>query len=546
MKNATKELFLRPLMLQENQVVFVLAPIVIFFFRYISASISKHFMIVAACALVAATWGLILGVLTKYYLVRPAIDIMDKKDSTPREMQHAVRSLAILPVTEAVVTFLRFGLFGNIIGPVFLYYSGYINYVEFLFALNAIVMIGLLAVPCVYLTSENSLSTFYMKSNLKGVLDSDMHLFRMSIGKKTLGTMLLIALPPLDLVLSLIFLSLANKVEIGSLKMGFYVLIIETFALIIVSGFLLMKNLSFSVEKMSVMFKDMAKGQGDLTKRLHVTGLNEVGELAFWFNGFMDDLEGIVGHVRETSLELHRSIEQVGLGSRNLSQATQEQAATVEEVASSIEEMNATVNNNAGLVGEGREISNKLTILINQSRQVFQVLMKAIQEVTLDSRKIGDIVSTVNEVAFHTNLLALNASVEAARAGEHGKGFAVVAGEVRSLAQRSAGASSEIKALIEGTVGRIKNSDEMVNKTSVSLEDMMSNMEIFFRMMETIGSSSIEQTKSISELHRAMTQIDDSTQQNAATVEQLASTIDNLSTMADLLAEDVQKFKISV
>jgi methyl-accepting chemotaxis protein len=312
-----------------------------------------------------------------------------------------------------------------------------------------------------------------------------------------------------------------------------------------INGLLLMKSLSLSVGRMSVVFEDMARGQGDLTKRLPVTGLNEVGKLAFWFNEFMNDIEEIVGHVRETSLQLHQSIEEVSGGSQDLSQATQEQAAAVEQISASIEEMNGTVLNNAALIREGQNTSNAITKLIEHSKQVFADLMKAIQGISLDSKKIGDIVLTVNEVAFHTNLLALNASVEAARAGEHGKGFAVVAGEVRSLAQRSAGAASEIKALIEGTVGRIKNGDEIMQKTSSSLEELMSRMEFFFRMMEVISTSSTEQTQNIGELSRAITQIDGSTQNNASTVEELANTLDSLRSIATVLAEDVQKFKTS-
>jgi methyl-accepting chemotaxis protein len=276
-----------------------------------------------------------------------------------------------------------------------------------------------------------------------------------------------------------------------------------------------------------------------------VTGLNEVGELAFWFNIFMDDIEQIVRHVREVSLEVHQSIQDVSAGSQDLSQATQEQAASVEEISASIEEMNGTIQHNADLIREGQESTNAITRLIDQNKQVFADLMKAIEGISLDSRKIGDIVVTVNEVAFHTNLLALNASVEAARAGEHGKGFAVVAGEVRSLAQRSAAAASEIKALIEGTVGRIKTGDEMMKKTSSSLEELMSRMEFFFRMMEVISTSSTEQSQNIGELSKAITQIDGTTQHNASTVEELASTLDNLRSVATVLAEDVQKFRTS-
>jgi len=293
------------------------------------------------------------------------------------------------------------------------------------------------------------------------------------------------------------------------------------------------------------MFQDMAKGQGDLTKRLYVTGLNEVGELAYWFNRFMDDIERIIGHVRETSMQLHLAIEDVSAGSIGLSQSTQEQAASVEQISASIEEMNGTVRHNGDLIRGGQESSNTITQLIAQSKQVFSDLLRAIEGISVNSRRIGDIVVTVNEVAFHTNLLALNASVEAARAGEHGKGFAVVAGEVRSLAQRSAAAASEIKTLIDGTVGGIKNGDEMMKKTSASLEELMSQMEIFFRMMEVISASSVEQTQNIGELSRAISQIDGSTQHNASTVEELAGTLENLRTMATVLADDVQKFKTS-
>jgi len=271
-----------------------------------------------------------------------------------------------------------------------------------------------------------------------------------------------------------------------------------------------------------------------------------VGKLANWFNDFMDNLETIIGHVRETTLQLHETVENVSAGSLGLSQATQEQAAAIEQISASIEEMNGTIRHNADLAREGYGASESITKLIDHSREIFAQLMKSIAEISQDSQKIGDIVVTVNEVAFHTNLLALNASVEAARAGEHGKGFAVVAGEVRGLAQRSAQAASEIKVLIEGTVDRIKNGDEMMVKTSSSLEELMSHMESFFQMIEVISTSSVEQAQNVGELSKSIMQIDGSTQQNASTVEELASTMENLKTVAALLADDVRKFKTSM
>jgi len=426
-----------------------------------------------------------------------------------------------------------------------MYLKGYVSPVEFVSGINNLVMTGLLVTPFFYLASENSLVPFYMRCDMKGVLDKDIRLFHMSLNKKLLATILLIAIPPIGLLLGTIYLSIVTGLNLSTMQFGFALILVQTALMTFINAGLLMKSLSLSVGKMSVMFEDMARGQGDLTKRLHVTGLNEVGKLAFWFNEFIYDIEEIVGHVMETSLQLHQAIQDVSSGSQDLSQATQEQATSIEEISASIEEMNGTILHNADLIREGQDTSNAITKLIDHSKQVFSDLMRAIQGISMDSKKIGDIVVTVNEVAFHTNLLALNASVEAARAGEHGKGFAVVAGEVRSLAQRSAQAASEIKALIEGTVGRIKNGDEMMKKTSSSLEELMNRMEFFFRMMEVIGTSSMEQTQNIGELSRAISKIDDSTQHNAFTVEELASTMDNLRTAATVLAEDVQKFKTS-
>jgi len=545
MKASTRALFVRPLFFQETAVILILTPVVVFLFRFISDGVMENFQYVALAVGMAANIDLVLGVLTKYILVRPALRVMEQENPSIEEVRNAVRSLSIMPLAEAMVVFVRFALIGNLVAALPLYLLHYISLPDFYFAMDATIMVGLLTVPIIYLISENSLAGFYRRTGLKGVLDSGKRLFYLSFSQKTLASIILIAIPPLFMITGLLYLSTATGLNLASLKSGFYAVMIETLLLAVLCGLLLMKNLALSVETMSVLFKDMAKGQGDLTKRLEITGLNEMGELSFWFNAFMDDIEQIVSHVRATSQDLHRAVEEVSAGSDNLTHATREQASSVQEISASIEEMNATIKNNADLIREGQAGSDAITRLIDQSKEVFSALGQAIQGISQDSRKIGDIVLTVNEVAFHTNLLALNASVEAARAGEHGKGFAVVAGEVRSLAQRSAQAAGEIKALIEGTVGRIQNGDEMMKKTSAAMEDLMSRMEFFFRMMAQIGSASVEQTQNIDGLSRSIAHIDDSTQHNASTVQELAQTMENLRRAAEILAEDVRKFKTS-
>jgi methyl-accepting chemotaxis protein len=545
MKGSTKVLFLRPMLIQESITAFIVVPMLVVIFMNFSQAVRDNLLDVAMGASAAAQLGLFLGCVVKFFLVRPAIQVMENESPDIKEVQRAVRKVAILPMAEAVTIFLRFALTGSLIAIVPLAVKGYITDSELLVGINTLIMTGLLVMPFFYLAAENSLVPFFQKCQMEGVLDSDVKFFRLSLNKKLLFTILLIAISPIGLILGIIYLSVVSGLDLSNMKVGFALIMVQITLMTFINGALITRSLTLSVGRMSVMFEAMAKGQGDLTKRLHVSGLHEVGQLAFWFNKFMEDMEVIIGHVMETSMQLHQAIQEVSCGSQDLSQATQEQAASVEEISASIDQMKSVITHSAGLVCEGKDTSGAVTKLIDHSKDLFSKLSTAIGEISRDSEKIGDIVSTVNEVAFHTNLLALNASVEAARAGEHGKGFAVVAGEVRSLAQRSAGAASEIKSLIESTVGRIKNGDEMMKRTSSSLEELMSRMEYFFRMMEVINVSSSEQSQNIGELSRAILQIDGSTQHNASTVEELASTLDNLRVMATVLAEDVKKFKTS-
>jgi methyl-accepting chemotaxis protein len=541
----TKNLFLRPFLFQEGVTYLVLVPHVIFFFLKISPGFRAHILEGIIYVMIQTVFSVSLGAWVKYHFASPAIKVMEKGDTNPEAVRKALRSASILPLAEGVLIYVRWAgiAWCSVVIP--LYMEGILSFELLIFGGNILGMTGISGTALYYLVSENSLAPFYEWCSKNKVLFEESRILRISLNQKLLAVILLIAIPPIGDLLGIIYLSIYSGIDLASIQIGFFFILLQTVIMTFLNGILLMRGLTQSVGRMSLMLKDMAKGRGDLTKRLDVKGADEVGELARWFNDFMDNLEDIIGHVRDTSLQLHESVEQVSSGSQGLSQSTQEQAASVEQISASIEEMHGTLRNNADLIKEGKDTSNAVTKLIEHSRQVFAELMKAISEISQDSKKIGDIVVTVNEVAFHTNLLALNASVEAARAGEHGKGFAVVAGEVRSLAQRSAQAASEIKVLIEGTVSRINNGDEMMKKTAASMEELMGRMEFFFRMMEVIGTSSTEQTQNIGELNHAISQIEGSTQHNASTVEQLASTLDSLRTMANVLAEDVQKFKTS-
>lgn len=310
-------------------------------------------------------------------------------------------------------------------------------------------------------------------------------------------------------------------------------------------GLYISRSITQNIKKTVEMLQLIAKGQGDLTKRLLVKSKDEVGELAQWFNKFVGYLEEVIARVKNTAEHMDTSTQEVAAGAQGLSQSTQEQASAIEELAATIEEMTSSIKNNAENASNGRQKANEMVCMANTSGESAQELVKAMSEISIASKKIGDIILTVNEVAFQTNLLALNAAVEAARAGEHGKGFAVVAEEVRALAQRSADAAKQIKALIEDTVNKIGAGDIMVKKSGEALEQIISHIKELCQVMEEIAAASSEQANGIDELNRAVTQIDTTTQQNASTVEELASTSDNLSNEAKELASTVSRFKVS-
>ncbi|OPZ58950.1 MAG: Methyl-accepting chemotaxis protein I [Deltaproteobacteria bacterium ADurb.Bin510] len=333
---------------------------------------------------------------------------------------------------------------------------------------------------------------------------------------------------------------LAKVNTLSLIMFGFLAFVV---IVVVAVGFFTAGKIAHHVKAISDSMKDLAEGEGDLRVRLPVLTTDEVGDLAHWFNRFMENLEGVITKVKQSAAQVNTASQEVAAGSQGFSQNSQEQASAIEEVAATIEEMTSTIKHTAANADEGRGKAKVMVDMANKTNTVSQELITAMSEMSSASKKIGDITVTVNEVAFQTNLLALNAAVEAARAGEHGKGFAVVAEEVRSLAQRSASASQEIKKLIETTVAKVEAGNAVVTHVVDAMETINSTTLDLSQAMEEIAAASAEQAAGVDELNRAIAQVDTATQSNAAIVEELAGSAGVMYGSANEMLELVSTFR---
>ncbi|MHB1187000.1 MAG: methyl-accepting chemotaxis protein [Thiobacillus sp.] len=283
---------------------------------------------------------------------------------------------------------------------------------------------------------------------------------------------------------------------------------------------------------------------GDLTSRIDVESGDEFGQLQQALKDMNASLVTIVGQVRSGTETISIASREIATGNLDLSSRTEEQASSLEETASSMEELTSTVKQNAENARQANQlVVSTADIAVKGGHVVGQVVdtMASIKE---SSRKIADIIGVIDGIAFQTNILALNAAVEAARAGEQGRGFAVVASEVRNLAQRSAGAAKEIKALIEDSVGKVDAGGKLVDEAGKTMDEIVSSVKRVTDIMSEIAAASQEQSSGIEQVNQAITQMDDVTQQNAALVEEAAAAAESLQDQAAKLAEAVSVFRL--
>ena len=368
------------------------------------------------------------------------------------------------------------------------------------------------------------------------------------------------------------------------------VLVITVIGLLIslLFGFLVRRSITAPVNDLVEMSKDIAQGEGDLTKRIVIAGKDELGDLSTWFNMFLQRLNNMVVEVKKHASNINVSSQEMALGNQDLSSRTNQQSSSLEETATAMEEINSIVQNNAEDAKNANEITQKaqqsvvdsrteLLDTVNKSIDTNQEMLQnlqstntsvvtAMEEIMESSKKIEGITTLMNDIAFQTNLLALNASVEAARAGEHGKGFAVVASEVRKLAHRSAKASTEIGVLVQTslehiTSGRnlVKDGEQGMDEMRTKIETMLNNLKSesdsnlngilhsvkeVSEVMENIKVASQEQAEGVDQINRAIADMDRITQENSALVEQNTTASQHMAEEAENLEYLLNTFKV--
>ncbi|MGB3391883.1 MAG: methyl-accepting chemotaxis protein [Stenotrophomonas sp.] len=288
-----------------------------------------------------------------------------------------------------------------------------------------------------------------------------------------------------------------------------------------------------------------AISQGQLGHNIKTRRKDELGRLLEAFRIMDERLTLTVCEVRRGSDAVSTAAQQIAHGNDDLSQRTQEQASSLEETASSMEEMTSTVKQNAENASHANQLARGAREQAERGGEVAGKAVAAMTEINASSGKISDIVGLIQEIAFQTNLLALNAAVEAARAGEQGRGFAVVATEVRSLAQRSAGAAKEIKSLINDSADKVRSGSELVNQSGKALAEIVESVKKVTDIVAEIAAASQEQSAGIDQVNNAVMQMDEMTQQNAALVEQAAAAARAMHEQAGELTRQVGFFQVS-
>ncbi|RBG31287.1 methyl-accepting chemotaxis protein, partial [Xanthomonas oryzae] len=305
----------------------------------------------------------------------------------------------------------------------------------------------------------------------------------------------------------------------------------------------LMATADGNLQSLSGLLQSIAAG--DLTARMSGDFHGVFAQMRDDANATATQLAEIVNGIKQSAVSIKGAASEIASGNQDLSQRTEQQAASLEETAASMEELTSTVKQNAENARQANQLAIGAASVASQGGEIVGKVVQTMSGIEASSKKIADIISVIDGIAFQTNILALNAAVEAARAGEQGRGFAVVASEVRTLAQRSSGAAKEIKELIDDSVQRVTDGSVLVHSAGTTMGEIVASVQRVTDIMGEISAASQEQSAGIEQVNQTVTQMDETTQQNAALVEEATAAARAMEEQAQQLTEAVALFRLS-
>ena len=304
------------------------------------------------------------------------------------------------------------------------------------------------------------------------------------------------------------------------------------------------EKISRPLIRMVEMLKDIAQGEGDLTKRLDISSQDELGEVAKWFDFFLNNLSELILQIAAAADQVADGSIQISGSAENLSLSTTDQAASLEQTSAAIEELNSSIDQNAASATNANQLAKEAVEIAGRGGQDVANMVTSISDIDTTAKKIAEITSIIDDIADQTNLLALNAAIEAARAGEQGKGFAVVAVEVRKLAERSQNAAGEIAKLIKNSVRKTEDGTTLATKCGETFKQIFDSIREIANLLRIINDTSQEQAHGADQISKAIEQLNTITQQNSATSQESAAASEELASQSQMLQQLVDTFKV--
>ncbi len=320
---------------------------------------------------------------------------------------------------------------------------------------------------------------------------------------------------------------------------------IVVFLLLIPIILLVNRSITKPIKKATDILKDISEGEGDLTKRINIHNKDEIGEMASYFNKFIDNLNDMILQIKSSMEQINSGVSQISDSTQILSEGTSKQASSMEEIAATMNEFSAQLNQNVNNIKTTYSIIEQTRDNSTEGNKLMSELIDAMEKVNNSASDIKKIVNVIDDIAFQTNLLALNADIEAERVGKYGRGFAVVAGSVRTLAGRSAEAVKDTKERIEVVIKNIEKGDELVKQTALKFKDISNGAEESTTLIKDISESSEEQSNGINQINTALSSIEEVVQSNSANAEENASSSEELSALTHEVMTLINYFKVS-